>query len=77
MLKKAKVTVHPDYKIGKVENRLFGAFLEPIGNTVYGGIYNPKHPTADDIGFRQDILDADKEIELQAVRLPGGNNVTG
>ena len=77
MLKKAKVTVHPDYKIGKVEKRLFGAFLEPIGNTVYGGIYNPKHPTADDLGFRQDILDAVKEFDLPAVRLPGGNFVSG
>jgi alpha-N-arabinofuranosidase len=77
MLKKAKVTVHPDYKIGKVEKRLFGAFLEPIGNTVYGGIYNPKHPTADDIGFRQDILNAVKEFDLPAVRLPGGNFVSG
>jgi alpha-N-arabinofuranosidase len=45
-LKKAKVTVHPDYKIDKVDKRLFGAFLEPIGNLVYGGMYNPEHPTA-------------------------------
>ena len=40
-MKKAKVTVHPDYKIGKGEKSLFGAFLESRGNTVYGGIYNP------------------------------------
>lgn len=77
MLKKAKVTVHPDYKIGKVEKRLFGAFLEPIGSWVYGGIYNPKHPTADDIGFRQDVLDAVKEFDLPALRFPGGNWVSG
>lgn len=35
MLKKAKVTVHPDYRIGKVDKRLFGAFLESIGNTLW------------------------------------------
>lgn len=77
MVKKAKVTVHPDYKIGKIERRLFGAFLEPIGNWVYGGIYNPNHPTADDKGFRQDVLEAVREFELPAVRLPGGNFVSG
>lgn len=77
MLKKAKVTVHPDYKIGKVEKRMFGAFLESIGDNVYGGIYNPKHPTADDLGFRRDIIDAVREFDLPAVRLPGGNWVSG
>lgn len=76
-LKKAKVTVHPDYKIGQVDKRLFGAFLEPIGSWVYGGIYNPKHPTADDMGFRRDILDAVREFDLPALRLPGGNWVSG
>lgn len=77
MVKKAKIAVHPDYKVGKVEKRLFGAFLEPIGNWVYGGIYNPKHPTADDMGFRQDVIDAVKEFNLPALRFPGGNWVSG
>ena len=77
MPKKAKVVVHPGYRIGKVEKRLFGSFLEPIGNWVYGGIYNPKHPTADDMGFRQDMLDAVRDFEMPAVRLPGGNWLSG
>jgi alpha-N-arabinofuranosidase len=77
MVRKTKVTVHPDYKIGVVEKRLFGAFLEPIGNWVYGGIYNPKHPSADEMGFRQDVLEAVKEFGLPAIRLPGGNWVSG
>ena len=77
MPKKAKVVVHPGYRIGKVEKRLFGSFLEPIGNWVYGGIYNPKHPTADDMGFRQDMLDAVRDFEMPAVRLPGGNWISG
>jgi alpha-N-arabinofuranosidase len=77
MSKKAKVAIHPDYRIAKVERRLFGAFLEPIGNWVYGGIYNPKHPAADDMGFRQDVIDAVRELNLPALRLPGGNWVSG
>jgi alpha-N-arabinofuranosidase len=77
MTKKATVTVHPDYQIGQVDKRLFGAFLEPIGSWVYGGIYNPKHPTADDKGFRRDVIDAIKEFDLPALRFPGGNWVSG
>ena len=77
MAKKARVTVCPDYKIAKVEDRLYGAFLEPIGNWVYGGIYNPNHPAADEMGFRKDILEAVREFGMPAIRLPGGNFVSG
>ncbi|MBR3738808.1 MAG: alpha-L-arabinofuranosidase, partial [Eubacterium sp.] len=70
MSKKAKITVDPAYKVGKIEKRLFSAFLEPIGDWVYGGIYNPNHPSSDEQGFRTDILDAVRKFELPAVRLP-------
>ena len=76
-MKKARVTVSKDYGIAKVEDRIYGAFLEPIRNWVYGGIYNPNHPTADDQGFRQDILEAVKAFNMPAIRLPGGNFVSG
>ena len=76
MAKKAKVTVHPSYKIGDISPRLFGAFLEPIGQMVNGIMYNPKHPSADDKGFRTDVMNALREAGLPAVRLPGGNFVS-
>ncbi len=76
-MKKAKVTLDPAYKVGKIEPRLYGAFLEPIGSWVYGGIWNPDHPTADAQGFRQDVLDAIKKFQMPAVRLPGGNFMSG
>ena len=40
-MKKARITVHPDYRIGEISRRLFGAFLEPIGSMVNGSMYNP------------------------------------
>ena len=47
-MKKAKLTLHPDFRIGEISGRLFGAFLEPIGSMVNGTMYNPKHPSADE-----------------------------
>jgi len=76
-MKKAKITIHPDYRIGEISPRLFGAFLEPIGSMVNGSMYNPKHPTADEQGMRQDFYQALKETGLPAVRLPGGNFISG
>ena len=76
-MKKARMTVHPSYRIGEISPRLFGAFLEPIGSMVNGSMYNPKHPCADAQGFRQDFYTALRDAGLPCVRLPGGNFVSG
>lgn len=76
MAKKAKVTVHPSFEIGEISPRLFGAFLEPIGTMVNGVMYNPKQHSADEQGFRKDVISALNEAGLPAVRLPGGNYVS-
>ena len=57
-MKKAAITIHPDFRIGEISGRLFGAFLEPIGSMVNGSMYNPKHPTADEQGMRRDFYEA-------------------
>ena len=44
---------------------------------VNGSMFNPKHPTADDKGFRRDYIYALKSTGLPAVRMPGGNFVSG
>ena len=77
MAKKSKVTLHPSYRAGEISPRLFGAFLEPIGSMVNGSMYNPKHPTADDKGFRRDYMQGLRDAGLPSVRLPGGNFVSG
>ncbi|WP_026504188.1 alpha-L-arabinofuranosidase C-terminal domain-containing protein [Butyrivibrio sp. NC3005] len=76
MGQEAKITVHPSFEIGEISNELFSAFLEPIGTMVNGTMFNPKHPTADDQGFRTDFIDALKKTDLPAVRMPGGNFVS-
>ena len=58
MAREAKITVHPSYETGEISPRLFSTFLEPIGSMVNGTMFNPKHPTADEQGFRSDFIDA-------------------
>jgi alpha-N-arabinofuranosidase len=31
--------------VGEVDRRIFGSFVEHMGRCVYGGIYEPDHPT--------------------------------
>ena len=76
MAETAKITVHPSFKIGEISPRLFSTFLEPIGTMVNGTMYNPKHPTADEQGFRTDFIGGLKGTGMPACRLPGGNFVS-
>ena len=75
-MSKPRITIHPKFTIGEISPRLYSAFLEPIGNMVNGFMYNPKHPTADQQGFRTDVINLLKETGLPGVRLPGGNFVS-
>jgi alpha-N-arabinofuranosidase len=51
--------------------------VEHLGRCVYGGIYEPGHPTADAQGFRGDVLALVRELDVPVVRYPGGNFVSG
>jgi alpha-L-arabinofuranosidase len=74
---KAKMTVDKDFTIGKVDDRLYGSFIEHLGRAVYGGIYEPGHPAANEQGFRKDVLQLVQQLRVPIVRYPGGNFVSG
>lgn len=76
-MKKARMTIAKEFKVGEVDKRLYGSFIEHLGRAVYGGIYEPSHATADAAGFRADVLDLIKELNVPIVRYPGGNFVSG
>lgn len=71
-----RVTLHRDFVISEIDDRLYGAFLEHMGRAIYSGIYEPGHPEADDNGFRRDVLGMVKELAPPIVRYPGGNFVS-
>lgn len=73
----AKLILDHDYKIGEIDPRIYGSFLEHLGRAIYTGIYEPGHPTADAEGFRQDTMKLVKQLGVPLVRWPGGNFVSG
>ena len=74
---KAKMTVSKIFEIAKIDPRIYGSFVEHLGRCVYEGIYEPGHKTANDKGFRKDVLELVKELNTPFVRYPGGNFVSG
>src|SRR4029453_12658420 len=73
----ANVLMDRDFAIGHTDRRLFGAFVEHLGRCVYGGIYEPGHPTGEKNGFRGDVLALVRELGPTIIRYPGGNFVSG
>jgi alpha-N-arabinofuranosidase len=73
----ARITVDPAFRVGPVDPRLYGSFVEHLGRCVYSGIYEPEHPLADQQGFREDVADLTRELGVPIIRYPGGNFVSG
>ena len=73
----ARVIADASFAIGEIDRRLFGTFVEHIGRCVYGGIYEPDHPDADEHGLRRDVIALTRELGVTLVRYPGGNFLSG
>lgn len=73
----ARVSLNIEKTIAPVKRLLFGSFVEHMGRCVYGGVYEPGHPSADSDGFREDVASLTKEMGVTVVRYPGGNFVSG
>jgi alpha-L-arabinofuranosidase len=72
----SSLVLDPRFALAAVDRRLFGSFVEHMGRCVYTGIYEPDHPTADEWGFRGDVMELVQELGPTLVRYPGGNFVS-
>ncbi len=72
-----KLTIDKDYTLGGIDERLYGSFIEHLGRAVYTGIFEPGHDTADEQGFRRDIMALIRRLNIPIIRYPGGNFVSG
>jgi alpha-N-arabinofuranosidase len=75
--KTGRVLIEPNRLSATLDRRLFGSFLEHIGRAIYTGIYEPGSRLADKHGFRKDVIDELRTVQVPIVRYPGGNFVSG
>ncbi|PMQ01779.1 MAG: alpha-N-arabinofuranosidase [Dictyoglomus sp. NZ13-RE01] len=76
-MKKARVLFDREFVISHVDKRIYGSFIEHLGRAIYTGIYEPNHSTADEHGFRKDVIELVKDLNVPIIRYPGGNFVSG
>lgn len=63
--------------LAPIHRDIFGGFAEHLGRCIYGGIYEPDSPHADEDGLRRDVLEALDRLRMPVMRYPGGNFVSG
>jgi alpha-L-arabinofuranosidase len=87
----AKIKIDVNRSIGEIDPKIYGVFMEPIQfngrrmglpdsikfNTLYGTVYDPASPLADESGFKKNYIDAMRELKVTNMRWPGGNFVMG
>ncbi len=76
-MERTTITLHSQYRVGEVDPRIFGGFLEHMGRAVYEGVYDPESAHADAAGFRRDVMAALRRLKMTAMRYPGGNFASG
>jgi alpha-N-arabinofuranosidase len=69
----AVIKIDPDRKIGAIDPNIYGSFLENPRR----GLYEPSSKFADENGFRKDLIELIKELNVPVIRWPGGNFASG
>lgn len=63
--------------LAPIQRELFGSFLEQLGRAIYEGIYDPQSKLSDSNGYRKDVTEEIRKLEVPIIRYPGGNFVSG
>ncbi|MEP6746966.1 MAG: hypothetical protein ABJB86_04540 [Bacteroidota bacterium] len=87
----AKIKIDIDRPISEIDPKIYGVFMEPIQfsgkrmglpdsvkfNTLYGTLYDPSSPLANEAGFKKNYIEAMQELKVTNMRWPGGNFLMG
>ncbi len=69
----ATVTLKPSEKAPVIPKEIYGQFAEHLGTCIYGGLWvGPESDIPNVNGYRTDVLNALKELQVPVLRWPGG-----
>src|SRR4051812_25234293 len=69
----ARVKIDPDRKIGEIDPKIYGNFAEHLGRCIEGGLFEEGSALSDSQGYRKDVRQAVKDLDVTLLRWPGGN----
>lgn len=69
----ARIKIDTERVIGDIDPKLYGNFVEHLGRCVEGGVFQEGSPLSDPSGYRKDVFEAAKNLNIGLLRWPGGN----
>ena len=70
---KATVSLYPDKAENTISRHIYGQFAEHLGTCIYGGLWVGEDSSIPNTqGYRNDVLNALKELSIPNLRWPGG-----
>ena len=70
---KASITVHPEQGKEIISKHIYGQFAEHLGTCIYGGLWVGEDSSIPNTnGYRNDVLNALKSLQIPNLRWPGG-----
>ena len=71
--KTSTAVLHPDQAKEKINKEIYGQFAEHLGTCIYGGLWvGPQSSVPNTDGYRNDVLQALKDLKVPVLRWPGG-----
>jgi alpha-L-arabinofuranosidase len=70
---RARIKIDTERVIGDIDPLIYGNFIEHLGRCIDGGVFDEKSRFSDSHGFRRDVLEAAKNLNVTLLRWPGGN----
>jgi alpha-N-arabinofuranosidase len=70
---RARIKLDTERVIDDIDPKIYGNFIEHLGRCIEGGIFDENSPLSDANGYRKDVLDAVKKLNVSILRWPGGN----
>ena len=70
---RARIKIDTERIIGDIDPLIYGNFIEHLGRCIDGGVFEEKSRLSDGNGFRRDVLEAARKLNVSILRWPGGN----
>jgi len=72
-MKPARIKIDTERVIGDIDPKLYGNFVEHLGRCVEGGVFQEGSKLSDPSGYRKDVFEGAKNLNIGLLRWPGGN----
>jgi len=69
---KTTVEIRLHRKLGEISPYIYGQYFEHVEDCIYPSVWDDQSPHANELGMRQDVIDAAVGLGVPAVRWPGG-----